>query len=224
MFNIMSPRDIVYWIRSARSDKYLSHLLSKHEACEAFDILYTQRPDPWGSILSFYQQQKYKTLLSFISSRRYSNAIDIGCGLGLFTRQLAGVADHVLGIDISETAIREACRLSNGASSIRFQCNNLYDLRADEPFDLVIISDVLYYLSPFSDERIKAARSVIERFLTPKGILLLADHYFFGFDKNSKVTRRIHDSFLGTESLRLVKEKISPFYLTSVFESQPSPL
>ena len=134
------------------------------------------------------------------------------------------MADRVLGIDISEVAIREAQRSSNGIPSVRFQCNNLYDLRADESFDLVVISDVLYYISPLSDERIKTARSIIERLIAPKGSLLLVDHFFFGFDKHSRVSRRIHNFFCEAKSFSLVKEKIFPFNLASVFESQPSSL
>lgn len=219
MFKIMSLQDIVYWIRSARSDAYLTNLMSKHKAHEAFDILYTQRPDPWGCKPSFYQQQKHKTLLSLISSRRYSNAIDIGCGEGLLTQQLASVADKVLGIDISDVVVCQARRSCTGSSSVYFQCDDLYSLSKDETFDLVIVSDVLIYRQ-FSEDGIKAARDRIERLIAPKGILLLVNHFFFGFDKNSQLSRKIHDIFGSSPTLSLVKEKRFPFYLASIFESQ----
>lgn len=37
-----------------------------------------------------------------------SSVLDVGCGEGRFARELAGAADQVVGIDISETAISEA--------------------------------------------------------------------------------------------------------------------
>lgn len=223
----MSPRDLGYWMRSACSDALLARLLRECSPREAFEAIYRRRPDPWGSVPScyHYKQQKYRHLRALIPGRRFSTALDIGCGLGVFTRQLGEVSDQVLGVDISEVAIREATRLAGGAPSVRFERAEFFELQQKPAgsFDLIVLADVLYYVPDLCDERLKAACSLVERLLAPGGILLLANHFFFGFDRPSKLTRRLHDAFRRGNSLEQLIEKRRPFYLASVFAKQPAP-
>src|SRR3954465_317898 len=103
----MTLRDIAFWIRSARADAALARLRQSSDAGGAFDRLYRATHDPYGATLPQfrYQRQKYETLLSMLPLRRYGEVLDIGCGLGVFSRRLAPHADRILGIDISSEAI-----------------------------------------------------------------------------------------------------------------------
>jgi predicted TPR repeat methyltransferase len=83
-----------------------------------------------------------------LGGRRYPRALEIGCGAGAFTRLLAGVADDVVALDISTTAIARARAAMTGSTQIEFQVGNImdYDLRAREPWDLIVMSETIYYL------------------------------------------------------------------------------
>src|SRR5579864_776566 len=110
--SFISPSDIRFWIRSARSDALLQRLRREHGNAHSFDLLYQERKDPWGLLSPHfrYQQIKYTTMLSLLPSRHFKRALDLGCGLGNVTRRLGKHADEVLGIDLSQFAIAEATR------------------------------------------------------------------------------------------------------------------
>lgn len=218
----MSLRDLGLWMRSAQADANFRKLRSQHGARKAFDLLYEQRDDPYGATLDAYRYQKlkYEKLLAFLPHRRYGRALDVGCGLGGFSRRLSGHAGEVLGIDVSEVAIQQARKLSENYRNLRFEQVDLAHIheKLDRQFDLVVMLDVLYYLSPLTDEALKTIARLMQKLLLPEGILLLAHHYFFCVDAASRQTRKIHDAFRWTPSLGIVSEYRRPFYLASVLE------
>ena len=71
----------------------------------------------------------------------------MGCGIGTFTRQLAGLAQEVLGLDVSDAAIQRARRgLSDRRVEFR-QANIIeYDAQSEGPWDLVVIAETVCYL------------------------------------------------------------------------------
>jgi 2-polyprenyl-3-methyl-5-hydroxy-6-metoxy-1,4-benzoquinol methylase len=218
----MSARDIAFWIRSARTDATFERLRSRWGSQKAFDLLYAEKCDPFGSQQSRwrYQGLKYERLISFLPKQTYHNVLDVGCGLGPFTRRLAAYADQVLGVDFSGAAIEQARNLSTSQPNVRYERGDIHDLRQiTERFDLIAILDVLYYLSPSSDEVLKSIASQMQGLLVPGGLLLLVNHFFFDIDRQSKETRRIHDSFSQGAGLQIVSEYRRPFFLASLFTS-----
>src|SRR4051794_19272422 len=106
----MVIRDIGLFLLSARSDARLQRLRREaRSSAPAFDRLYTDAPhnDPWASSVAKYEYQgrKYDALVGLLPPRRYRHALDLGCGLGLFTARIAQRAEAVVGIDISAMAI-----------------------------------------------------------------------------------------------------------------------
>jgi SAM-dependent methyltransferase len=220
----MSLWDVAFWIRSAKTDASFEKLRSVHGSQKAFDLLYKEKRDPFGSINAGfrYQDLKYERLISFLPKRHYSSALDIGCGLGPFTRKLSPYAKQVLGVDLSEAAILEARELSTSQTNTRFeQCDARELSRIGERFDLIAVLDVLYYLSPLSDELLGSIARQIEGLLAPNGVILLVNHFFFGIDSQSRQTRRIHDVFLRETSLKIISEHKRPFFLASALTNEP---
>ena len=82
--------------------------VSTHQVREDFDriALLTERA---GCERSFYHDYLLRHLMLQCES-----ALEIGCGTGAFTRQLAGRAQHVTGIDLSPQMLRLAGRMSDG--------------------------------------------------------------------------------------------------------------
>jgi len=216
----MSLRDISFWIRSARTNAALEKLQAKHGSEKAFDILYSQKSDPFASGLSRYRYQKlkYKKLISFLPKRHYRNVLDVGCGLGPFTRELSPHAGRALGVDLSEAAVIQARDCSRANPNVRFERRDIQQIgKIGETFDLIAVLDVLYYLPNLSDEVLKSVAGQIEDLLAPGGLLLLVDHFFFYVDPASRQTRRIHDCFRRNSSLQIVSEYKRAFYLASLY-------
>jgi SAM-dependent methyltransferase len=224
----MSVRDIGFWIRSAQADAALARLRRQYRSQEALDRLYEQTPDPWGSTRPYYRYQrlKYEILISLLPVRRYANVLDLGCGMGGLTRQLSAHAEHVLGADLSAIAVEQARGLSQEYPNVAFRQADILDLAPhwERQFDLVILADVLYYLSPLADDDLKGIAQRVGRLLTPGGLLLLVNHHFY-FDcvPGARMTRPIRDAFRWSPSFRLLKERWRPFYLASLFEGRTSP-
>jgi SAM-dependent methyltransferase len=153
--------------------------LANQKAQSFFEELW-KRGDPWDIETSDFEQRRCARLLQILSARRYAKALEIGCATGVFTRLLARVADRLVALDISPTAIERARKTWAGPVATEFRVANIidYDPRAEGPWDLVVISDMIYFLGwiyPFFD----VAWLAMELFAATSvgGQLLLANCY-----------------------------------------------
>jgi len=121
--------------------------LVSHKAEAFFEDLWRQG-DPWEFETSDFERDKYARQFAILEGRRYARVLEIGCGNGCFTRRLAGIADHVLALDISPTAIAQARQAAGRFGAIDFRVANImdYDPNAEGPWDLVVMSETVCYL------------------------------------------------------------------------------
>ncbi len=181
--------------------------------------MYAAVQDPFGAELPQYryQQRKYDSLISMLPRRRYRKVLDIGCGLGAFTRKLAPFADRVVGTDISAEALGQAEKLSAAFPNVSYAHGDVLDAADQEPsFDLIVLADTLYYVDPLTDDRLKSITRCLASKLAPDGLILVVNHYFFGIDAASRETREIHDSFRWAPCLAFVAEHRRAFFLATL--------
>jgi len=109
---------------------------------DRFERFYQERVDYCGTHRSIIKIQE---LLRMLIPSRCRSLLDVGCGTGLFTTRLAELGiPRVVGLDVSETAIREARVLG---SPVEFRALNATELdRLDERFDVVVMAGVLNYV------------------------------------------------------------------------------
>ena len=216
----MSWRDIGLFRKSARTDAAINGNAARGRA--AFEAAYVD-PDPWASAdpAYRYQRRKYEVLLSLLPDRPYGAALDLGCGVGLMSRMLAGRAETVLGLDVAQRAVNAAAAAATGLPGVRFDQADILDLSAslDGQFDLLVLADTLYYLRPVDDGLLKQLAIRAARLLVPGGVCLLANHFFSGADADSRLSRRIHQSFTWSASYATLSEHRRPFYLVSVLQA-----
>jgi SAM-dependent methyltransferase len=114
---------------------------------EFFENLW-QRGDPWELDSSEYELARYGRLLGLLEGQHYPRVLEIGCGVGSFTRLLARLADQVVALDVSPTAIRRARALAIEPAIVDFRHANImeYDLEGEGPWDLIVISETICYL------------------------------------------------------------------------------
>ncbi len=135
-----------------------------------FDALYARDPDPWGLATRDYERAKYEDTVSALEGRRFHRAVEVGCAIGELTARLAPWCDDLLGVDIAEAALAQARARSAGASHIRFARLTLPDQTPPGRFDLIVLSEVLYYFS--RDDLARVADWVCSA-LEPGGVALL---------------------------------------------------
>lgn len=107
-----------------------------------------ERGDPWDIEKSTYERDRCVQLLKMLEDRRYDRLLEIGCGAGYLTRMLAPHANHIVALDISQTAIDRARALDTGQAKVDFCVANIMDYKQqlDGPWDLVVFSDTMCYL------------------------------------------------------------------------------
>jgi SAM-dependent methyltransferase len=104
--------------------------------------------DGWEDELSPLDQASHAQQVALLGGRRYGDVLELGCGAGLFTRELCGIADRVVAIDVAPLAIARARTLGLDRGVVEFQLANMmdYDVRAAGPWDLIVMSETLYEL------------------------------------------------------------------------------
>jgi trans-aconitate methyltransferase len=123
-----------------------------------FDDLYGASEDPWGFRDRWYEQRKRALTLALLPEPRYATAYEPGCSIGVLTQELAERCDRLLATDLAASAV----------SAARLRCAHLPHVRVDQasvsdwpegPFDLVVLSELVYYLS--AEEAAALARTAM---------------------------------------------------------------
>jgi ubiquinone/menaquinone biosynthesis C-methylase UbiE/predicted nucleic acid-binding Zn-ribbon protein len=100
---------------------------------------------------------------------RFKKVIDLGCGSGYGSAELARVADHVTGVDIDPATIEEA-RATYPLANLEFQTASVAQLPFDDGyFHTGICFEVIEHLASFRD-LLKEARRVI----SPNGAFVVS--------------------------------------------------
>ena len=124
---------------------------------EHFRHLYARSADPWAFQTSSYEQEKYRRTMAALGERRFRSGFEPGCSIGVLTRMLATSCDALLAADIVEEPLQSARTLCSDLPWVRFERLRIPAEWPAGRFDLIVLSEVLYFLTP-SDIAAVAAR------------------------------------------------------------------
>lgn len=141
-----------------------------HLGAEYFDSLFAERADPWG-YTSPYEQTKYQQTLDFVPDR-VGRALELGCAEGHFTEQLASRVGELVAADISQLALDRAGERCAGFENVDFVRLDLAEDELPGGFDLLVCSEVLYYLGGRAE--LDRVAGKLFRALRPGGRLIAA--------------------------------------------------
>ena len=220
------PQDFWMLIVGGKTDARIAALEAAQGKHAAFEALYDASEDPWDTLNPrfSYQSRKYNRLMAQLPQRRFRRALDLGSGLGTLSRLLASRADQVVGIDVAQTAVERARHRHGAAGSLQFQRGDITDLPGalEGCFDLITIMDTLYYLPDTSDAALDDVVARIAALLEPGGLVVLSNHLFAGgWDKATRLSRRIDRAFCRSPRLALVSRHWQPFFQTTVLAALP---
>jgi cyclopropane fatty-acyl-phospholipid synthase-like methyltransferase len=115
-----------------------------------FDRMYAEAADPWQLSSRWYEKRKYAITLALLPEQRYRHAFEPGCSIGTLTALLAQRCDRVTAVDVADAAIRTAdtrLRSAGLRGRVTLARASLDQAWPAGPFDLVVLSEVAYYLS-----------------------------------------------------------------------------
>lgn len=171
-----------------------------------FEALYAADPDPWRFATSEYERQKYAATLAALPQRRFPHALEVGCSIGILTRQLARRCDQLLSIDVATAALAQA-RANCPEANVTFEQRRIPLDWPGGRFDLIVFSEVLYYLDR-ADLMSAAAHTTAS--LAPDGAVLLV--HFLGLTNYPLSGDDAAQSFIAATGLNPVLQRREPDY------------
>jgi 2-polyprenyl-3-methyl-5-hydroxy-6-metoxy-1,4-benzoquinol methylase len=197
--------------------------MNSHSEASAryFQQLYQRDVDPWKVRQRWYEQRKRDIVLACLPDPRYRRAFEPACGNGQLTAALAQRAEHLTASDMSPEAVR-LTRLHlqrehpGDASRVTLACQTMpQEWPADASFDLIVISEMLYYLRE-SDLSLLLRRCIGS--LAPGGALLLC-HWRRPFADRLIDTDTAHQLFDESPALHHLARHAEDDFLLDVWSS-----
>ncbi len=134
-----------------------------------FERKYQECADPWNFSGSAYELERYDTTMRALAGRRFRCAFEPGCSVGVLTERLARVSDRVYAVDLSPTAVKAAEVRCAGMENVCVRAGSLADPLPQTEFDLIVLSEIGYYLD--LDELAHCGAALVRK-LVPGGCLL----------------------------------------------------
>ena len=128
-------------------------------AAEVFDRIYAGSADPWRYETSPYERAKYAQTLAALPMRA-ERALEVGCSIGVMTAMLAPRCGHLLALDGAAAAVghaRTRCAALPQVSIRQARVPDGLPQAPDNGWDLMLLSEMLYFLSPTDLRRLGQA-------------------------------------------------------------------
>jgi SAM-dependent methyltransferase len=137
-----------------------------------FQRIYDASKDPWNYQGSDYEKAKRDATIAALDGRRFQSGLEVGCSIGELTHCLSACCDQLLGVDFIDDALTVARVRCGNQPWVSFRNVRVPLEWPDGQFDLIVLSEVLYFLSP-EDSLALAGRC--RHCLTPEGVMLLVN-------------------------------------------------
>ncbi len=191
-------------------------------AASYFDGVYRSSDDPWCFRSSAYEHRKYQRTLAALPRTRFERAVEIGCSIGVLTRQLAPRCGQLLALDVNEAALRiaqgEEMPGDDGGHPIEWQQMQLPQQFPTGRFDLIMLSEVGYYWSLVDLQRVAdwAAGA-----LQPEGAVVLV-HWTDPVHDYPLTGDQVHSTFIDMAAQGRLRRRYGewhPRYRIDVFDA-----
>lgn len=137
------------------------------------------------------------------------NVLDIGCSNGFKTEMLFDKYNnikHITGIDVDENAINEAQIYFQNNDRYTFEVKNIYDLEAENKYDIINLSYVLQHL-----QDPKKILNILKNSLSDRGIIIIKvpdDSFKLCYPDNENLLHKIFHLY---ENEIMIKQNITKF-------------
>lgn len=158
---------------------------------EYFKDVYSANEDPWNFETSAYEAAKYTVTLEALPRKQYINALEIGCSIGVLTELLAARCSHLTATDVSQIALKKAADRCKNLEHVIFRQLSFPQKIPTDNFDLIMLSEVAYYLSP---EDWKMGMQKLYSVMTSTAHLVMV-HWLPEVHDYPQTGDEVHDSF-----------------------------
>lgn len=132
-----------------------------------FDRMYADTEDPWGFRTRWYERRKHALTVAVLPQPRFASGLELGCSIGELTAGLAERCDRLVALDPSERALAAAGR--RVPTGVDFRLGSVPGDWPAGDYDLVVLSEVGYYLDP---DDLSALLDLVAADLRPGGVVV----------------------------------------------------
>ncbi|MGC1184619.1 MAG: SAM-dependent methyltransferase [Candidatus Dormiibacterota bacterium] len=179
-----------------------------------FESLYAANPDPWGFETRWYERRKHALTVASLPQPRYQRAFEPACSNGRLSRLLAPRCTALLAVDVVGAAVERAQRRLRDQVHVKVEQRQLPAQWPAGPFDLIVVSEFLYYLDAVDLETtIERIRATLELDGT-----LVAVHWRHPVAEYPLTGDAVHHSLGSTPGLALLASHREEDFLLDVFQ------
>lgn len=134
-----------------------------------FDAMFASNDDPWQFRQRWYEQRKRALTLAMLPKARYLHGFEPGCANGELAAALATRCDRLSVSDGAPRAVELAAQRLADCDGVTVSRRLIPDDWPDDRFDLVVISELAYYLTSTA---LATVADCVETSLLPGGTFL----------------------------------------------------
>ncbi|MGF4043555.1 PIG-L family deacetylase [Paenarthrobacter nitroguajacolicus] len=179
---------------------------SAADAERIFDEVHAKEDDPWSYTTSWYERRKRALTLAALPEESYESGLEIGCSIGTLSEELAKRCGQFLAVDASSAALAQATERLSQFPSAEARHLTMPGEWPEGTFDLVVLSETGYYLSP---DELTELLANIEASTRPGGTLLLCHwrHPISGWELDAEAVHAMARNQPGWSTHGLYREK-----------------
>jgi SAM-dependent methyltransferase len=174
-----------------------------------FERRYQDEGDPWAYCTSGYEHDKYAATLNACGAGPFAAALELGGSIGVFSALLAPRCTQLTTIDFAASAVAAARHTLAPYPQVTALLGEIPAAIPDGPFDLVVASEVLYYLD---EPALAATLDRIEHTLTPGG-RLIAVHWRPAGPERPFTAADVHERLTSLPWLEVAEDGSTETYL-----------
>jgi predicted TPR repeat methyltransferase len=187
---------------------------TKNTSIAAFEERYRADPDPWGTLSDPSEQAKAAATLEACGNGPFERVCDLGTGIGVLAAALAPRSSALVALDAAPTAVTAAIRRLAPFPHARAQVAVVPRDLPTGRFDLVVASELLYYLTA-SD--LEATLHWLDGALLPGGRLVAV--HWTGSERDMRQSGHdVHAKLAGRDTLQHVHGERGDSYRLDVLE------
>jgi len=178
-----------------------------------FDAMYAAATDPWGLRTRWYEARKYAISTAMLPRRRYRDAFEPGCSVGVLTGMLAPLCDRLLSCDMAPAAVKAAAEHTARFGNVTVEQRAIPGDWPPGRFDLIVLSEFLYY---FAGGDLDHVLDLAVAALGPAGSLL-AVHWRHPVADYPRSGDEVHAALAARAGLARLADHAEPDFLAQVY-------
>lgn len=179
-----------------------------------FTGMYRDSADPWHLAERWYEQRKYAVTAACLPLRRYRRGFEPGCSVGVLSTLLAPRCERLLSWDRAPEAVEVAAGRLRSFPGAEAAYGVVPDQWPDGEFDLIVLSELLYYFDAGLRARLLEAALGS---LADRGHLL-AVHWRHHVPEHAAEADEVHAELRANPALATLARHEEDDFLLDVFE------